>query len=56
MLKQIMAMNLPTHEIKHDIFYLACTGLVNQGKRLPTMLAKKFKVKCKKQFKHARFV
>jgi hypothetical protein len=48
----------PTHEIKHDIFYLACTGLVNQGKRLPSpMLAKKnlHLVKCK-QFKHARFV
>jgi hypothetical protein len=44
MLKQIMAMKefRPTHEIKHDIFYLACTGLVNQGKRLPSpMLAKK---------------
>jgi hypothetical protein len=44
MLKQIMAMKefRPTHEIKHDIFYLACTGLVNQGKRLPSpMLAKR---------------
>jgi hypothetical protein len=52
MLKQIMAMKefRPTHEIKHDIFYLACTGLVNQGKRLPSpMLAKKelHLVKCK---------
>jgi hypothetical protein len=30
MLKQIMAMKefRPTHELKHDIFYLACTGLV----------------------------
>jgi hypothetical protein len=39
----------PTHEIKHDIFYLACTGLVNQGKRLPSpMLAKNLLlVKCK---------
>jgi hypothetical protein len=44
MLKQIMAMKefRPTHEIKYDIFYLACTGLVNQGKRLPSpMLAKR---------------
>jgi hypothetical protein len=44
MLKQIMAMKefRPTHEIKM-IFYLACTGLVNQGKRLPSpMLAKEF--------------
>jgi hypothetical protein len=52
MLKQIMAMKefRPTHELKHDIFYLACTGLVNQGKRLPSpMLAKKnlHLVKCK---------
>jgi hypothetical protein len=43
MLKQIMAMKefRPTHEIKHDIFYLACTGLVNQGKRLPSPMLKK---------------
>jgi len=43
-LKQIMAMKKfrPTHEIKHDIFYLACTGLIQQGQRLPSpMLAKK---------------
>jgi hypothetical protein len=61
MLKQIMAMKefRPTHEIKHDIFYLACTGLVNQGKRLPSpMLVKKnlHLVNASKQFKHARFV